>query len=995
MASTAQININVNSGQATKSVNELNNEVVAAAGSATSLKTELRKIVQELQTLEPSSERFRTLSARAGELRDQIADTNAVVGQLAGNFAERLFRGINGTVQIGVAGFQAIQSAIALTGVESEDLQKSLLQMNALLNLSQALETFAGIDQKIVEIKASFQSLIGVQQTQAAVTETQAVAQTAANVATETGVVATTSLTTATSALGVAMKALPIIGLVAAIGSLAYGIYQYATSSKEASKEEENRKKKLEELKKSQQEYVSTLANESGKFVMLITRLKQTNALSDDRKKLIKDINKEFGTTLKNIKDEGKFQEQLNLVVADYIAYQTVKYKLQKNEEKFIKNLEKQEVLQGKIYKMETDVFSVLNQARRAVKEMGQDDLYAGKKIANLRDAEAAYKDLKTQLDNLKKSNEGVANVATQYESTLAELTKQGTRFGDTTKDNTDKTDKQTEALKNLESITNAILGLQGEVITVENEVFKLRSENGDKSIDLAEREKKQRLDAFMKTYTEIKTSIEKEITDQKVKTEKIKLLEEALQNFKRLLGEKELEENTKTNQAIIEAERKKNESLLLEQKTLQTEIQFGDGNTTDTKIGLLNRQLDAQIKVYDTLLKTQKIGEDLSLREYEQLLNDRQALYEQYLSGLRDEQIKEAEAESARQLKLEEERLNADKNYLISVDENGKYRVQLTEKYQKEIEGLSKVEQDNIAANAVLTEENLNQVKINLAEDLAVKKEEIDAEYYENYKTSTEQTEQEVFDNKIKLLDDYLAYAEQAFNNVSQLISEFSQQNLDIALTQLDDTTKLQQEQLDSQLAAQLITREEYDNKVEQLNQQQQQKELQLKRKNFRTEKTLNLVGATIDGARAVLSAFANTTGGIVVKSIAAALAGVFAATQIALIARQEFRAATGGIVPGNGSGEIDSVPARLAPGEAVINSRSSEMFLPLLSAINEMGGGKSFMPDLPAVNSGQKFEPVFSSPNQQTIVKAYVVESELSQVQKRINRIERSISF
>ena len=991
MASTAQINIQVNADTATKSVEKLNNEVVAAAGSSASLKAELRQTVQELQKLEPGSARFKELSARAGELRDRIADTNAIVGTLAGNIGERLTRGITGVVSVGVAGFQAISGAMAVFGNESEDLQKTMVKLQGLLNLSQSLETLSALPDKFTEIRAAFQSLTTATQAQAVATEAEAAAQTAANVATETGVIATTSLTTATTGLGIAMKALPIIGLIASLGTLAYGVYQYFSASSKAEQQEKSRKKRLEELKTEQENYNKTIAKESAGFVIQIERLKKTNFYSKERKDIIKDINKQYGTTIQNIKDEGKFQEQLNLVVADYIAFQTVKFKLGKTEEAFTKNLEKQEAVQAKINEAQNKVLA----KRKQITTLGQDDLRAGEFFQQLRDAETELGKVELQLQNLKKANEGVANVSLEYQRTLAELTKQGTRFGDTTKDNTDKTDKQAEALKNLEQITNAILGLQGEVLSVENEVFKLREENGDKSINLAEREKKQRIDAFTKTYNEIKTSIEKEITDQKVKTEKLRLLEEALQNFRRLLGEKEVEESIKKNAEIVEAEKKRNELLLAEQKTLQTEIQYGDGNTTDTKIGLMNRELDAQIKVYDTLLKTQKIGDDVSLKEYEQMLIDRQDLYRQYLTGLREEQIAEADAEYQRQLKLNEDRLNEDKKYLITLDENGKYRVELTKEYEEEIKNLSKKEQDDVVANAVLTEENLNNTKINLAEELAVKKTEIDGEYFNNYKTDAEQTEDEIFQNRITQLDNYLAYAEQAFNQASQLISEYSQQQMDIAQTQLDDAIKMEKDLLDQQLAQQLISREEYDNKVAQLDQQQQQKELQLKRKNFRTEKSLNLVGATIDGARAVLSAFANTTGGIIVKSVAAALAGVFAATQIALIARQEFKAAKGGIVPGNGSGDIDSVPSQLAPGEAVINSNSTSQFLPLLSALNEAGGGKSFMPDLPPSVGKQKFQPVFDTPRQQQIVKAYVVESELSQVQKRITRIERSTSF
>ena len=992
MASTAQINIQVNADTATKSVETLNNEVVAAAGSASSLKAELRKTVQELQGLKEGSARFQELSVKAGELRDKIADTNAVVSSLSGNFGERLAKGITNVVGIGIAGFQGIAGAMAVFGNESEDLTKTMVKLQGLLNLSQAIETLSGVPDKITEIKAAFNSLTTATQAQATATEVEAIAQTASNVATETGVVATTSLTTATTGLGIAMKALPIVALVAALGTLAYGVYQYFSANDKAKKSEEARKKSLKELKDEEEKFGETVAKESAGLLIQIERLKKTTYYSKERKKIIGEINKEYGTTIKNIKDEGKWQEQLNLVVADYIAYQTAKYKLQKNEEAFGKTLEKQQTTEKKLADQRKINSTQIPKLNQQLADYGDNAGAVRTQIEILTDAEAK---LNAQNESYKKQLTGLGTAAQIYQQTLAELTKEGTRFGKGTEDNTDKTDKQAEALKNLEQITNAILGLQGEVLSVENEVFKLREENGDKSINLAEREKKQRIDAFTKTYNEIKTSIEKEITDQKVKTEKLKLLAEALANFTRLLGEKEVEESIKKNAVIVEAEKKKNEALLAEQKTLQTEIQYGDGNTTDTKIGLMNRELDAQIKVYDTLLKTQKIGEDVSLEQYNQLLLNRQELYRKYLAGLRDEQTAEADAEYERQLKLNEDRLNADKNYLITLDENGKYKVQLTEKYEDEIKNLSKKEQDDIAANAVLTEENLNNTKINLAEELAVKKTEIDTEYFNNYKTDAEQTEDEIFQNRITQLDDYLAFAQQQFNQASALISEFSQQQMDIAQTQLDDAMKLQQDALDQQLAQQLITREEYDNKVAQLNQQQAQKELQLKRKNFRTEKSLNIVGATIDGARAVLSAFANTTGGIVIKTIAATLAGVFAATQIALISRQEFKAAKGGIVPGYGSGEIDSVPSRLAPGEAVINSQSTQEFLPLLSAINQSNGGQSFMPDLPPSVGQQKFQPVFAEDKQQQFVKAYVVESELSQVQRRVNRIERSTSF
>jgi hypothetical protein len=395
------------------------------------------------------------------------------------------------------------------------------------------------------------------------------------------------------------------------------------------------------------------------------------------------------------------------------------------------------------------------------------------------------------------------------------------------------------------------------------------------------------------------------------------------------------------------------------------------------------------------------------------------------------------ADAEYKRQVQLEKDRFDLKKDFIIreQIDENGLIQIRLelkdqelkaiaqqNEEYrQKELQRLKEnidkaktleeknaaelaltkynnqiILADEITDIAIQTEKNINQTSVNLLEDANTKKLEAVDDYNGKVKAATIKTEEEINDERIKRFDDYLNYISNAVAQATNLISQFAQQQTDIATQQLNDQIDLDRSRIESQYAAALISREQYDNAIEQLDQSQQQKQLEIDRKNFKTEKALNIVGATIDGARAVLGAFAGTTGGIVVKSIAAALAGVFAGTQIALIARQEFKAATGGIVPGDGSGMIDSVPASLAPGEAVINSSSTQAFLPLLSAINEMGGGKSFVPDLPPTNQPQKFAPIFvDNERSREQIRAYVVESDISTAQKRVTRIERSTRF
>jgi hypothetical protein len=95
----------------------------------------------------------------------------------------------------------------------------------------------------------------------------------------------------------------------------------------------------------------------------------------------------------------------------------------------------------------------------------------------------------------------------------------------------------------------------------------------------------------------------------------------------------------------------------------------------------------------------------------------------------------------------------------------------------------------------------------------------------------------------------------------------------------------------------------------------------------------------------------------------------------------------ATGGLISGPGSGTSDSIPARLSNGESVINANSTAMFLPLLSAMNSMGGGTAFNSNT-MVASNDK--PMTKEVNEPIIMRAYVVENEMTSIQQRQARLK-----
>ena len=954
MAVTAQVNVKIDSSQADKTVGKLNETLSQSAKSANSLKAELRQTVQELQNLQPGTARFQELSARAGELRDQIQDTNAVVNQLAGNVGERLVRGVTNVVQIGVAGFQALQSGIALFGVESEEVQQTMVRLTALLNLSQAIETFAGLDQKIVEIRASFQSLT-----------TATVAQT---VATEGEAVATTGAAVATTALGTAMKALPIIAIVAALGTLAYGLYQYATASGEAEQNEKKRKANLEALNKAEKEQTETIAKESAEFVGLILQLKATNAGTKERETLIKQINSTYGTTLKNLSDETAFQKQLNLEVANYITYQKAKFQLQKNEELVQKNLEKQATLQKELTKVETAYNLEFN------KKLGQDDLYAGQREQNLRDYQTSINKIKGELDAANKRLEAYGKVNLDVNSVIQEVTNSGKKYTEQTKTSTDTTDKDTEALerrrKALEGINSILtrneaaslraselLQLQNiavqqeEGIAIVDELGNVTVEMTQKSVEAA----KKRLEVDKNYYNEIK-----------------QLVDEATKNEIDAIEDKFVQGKLNEQEFITEREKILQKGIT---KLTQQEVYFAT---------LLQEQRQADLEDIDAFYKSR---DEIAITQTEILNNEIERIT---LESQKQLDIKAIEQSLLSEEEKNDEILQIKREYLDietqNILDNAKLQVRLLE--QQRDEQLRTFEGSTEERVQVETDYNNKIVKIN--QDAQGQIQGLIEET-----SDVQQSQLEKLQESLDTIDDYLAAVQSLFSDFESALTNLTEQQNQVRLQSYNDYLNNQTALLDSQLAQRLITQEEYDNQVLQLQQQQEQQERELAKKSFQTNKRLNIVGATIDGARAVLSTFANTPGELVIKSIAAALAGVFAATQIAVIAKSQFQAATGGIVPGMGSGEIDSVSATLAPGEAVINKKSTDQFLPVLDAINQAGGGRSLMPNLPASNQGQKFEVVFPDNKQQEPVRAYVVEADITDAQRRVNRIENSTRF
>ena len=145
---------------------------------------------------------------------------------------------------------------------------------------------------------------------------------------------------------------------------------------------------------------------------------------------------------------------------------------------------------------------------------------------------------------------------------------------------------------------------------------------------------------------------------------------------------------------------------------------------------------------------------------------------------------------------------------------------------------------------------------------------------------------------------------------------------------------------------------------------------------------KAAGVVQATINTHQAASKALAQFGRPLGIPFAALALAAGFKQVQ-SILDTPEPALARGGLVEGFGTGTSDSISARLSKGESVINARSTRMFKPLLSAINEAGGGRAFA-------SG---EGVGGST--MGVVKAFVVADDMTKQQDKMSKIRRKATI
>jgi hypothetical protein len=575
--------------------------------------------------------------------------------------------------------------------------------------------------------------------------------------------------------------------------------------------------------------------------------------------------------------------------------------------------------------------------------------------------------------------------------------------------------DDTQEALK----IQTDLLVLQAKIAgKTEEELFRIAKEGLDKRVKANEEGRKKIENQLLLL------SINSKLTEE----QKLKQQEELQKQYNEL-GERGFDlriegEKLVLNEELRLADKKradlktKNEKLLAQQKEYNQKV-ANDTKTANEQLITLQRENDVlalktERERQDQELKNQRLAEEEKIKALEISKDLRDKLLVQielkYNAKIVDINKKRKEED----LKSEKEFFRKREDIAIAAIEDTKKREDAERqiKLQRDLEDL---EEDKEFIK--LSEEAKEEIRKNIRQKYANEDKDI-------LKTRNK----EIQDDRLKALDDELRFLQIRQEAIRANTKAFFQGQRDI----LDVAEKREIELAEGKEKELTAIKEKYAKLRKDIDQQEKlatvmavgetitaignltsaiaagyNEEAKTSKEAFEKRKKLQVATAKISAAGGIIQILAQPSTlpspfDWIVKGINAAALILATSAQIKTIENTKFEGggekqagtvrgmANGGIVRGPGGPKSDSVPTNLSNGEAVLTSGAVTMFAPLLSMMNQMGGGTSFSSDLSVASSDN---PIRNNPAQEqtpVIMKTYVVERELTSSQEKQARLK-----
>jgi hypothetical protein len=563
------------------------------------LKKDLREATQlyqqMLQSGTATTQQMEQQARVVAGLKDRIDDANEATAALTG--AGRI-QAFGRAITAVSGGFTALQGVIALTGTESEDLQKTMVKLQAAMSITMGL--------------AQLEDFSNAMKNAARATGLQTVAMRAYTFVTNGATVATRTLRAAMISLGAG-------AILVGLGLLVNKFMELAQASKDANKSLEDYQKNIEDAASKGSAFVSTLQSQiNSNFEVIKKALKEgkesvtllTTALGKDEsgKTILKSTETNLKLSLSNIK----------------VYYDSAK-KVQVEYLKTVANIQK-EALESSLIVKEGEQEKALEQMKASFKR--EEELRKTIVLSQGQRGTPFYQGL---MEDLEKTQNLTANFTATYRKLSAEiaLTQQQILGIDFTKrDFVESLDQQFKDIQEIVQETNT--GIQKE-----------SKESFDKTIANYLEGRKEQL-ANEKDFNEkfIREVIATAKSEEEIQLEQFdnerklreKTIQDEINTNKELvkLYSKRLQRNDITDQerAEILAKRKKlNEQIANLELQLNVERTASDSEYANLTKELADLRLKREQQLADDLIAEQKRIAD----EFKKSLDDQMSAIDQF----------------------------------------------------------------------------------------------------------------------------------------------------------------------------------------------------------------------------------------------------------------------------------------------------------------------------------------------------------------------------
>lgn len=466
------------------------------------------KLVREYQQIALQAGETSPVGERAvrsaAALSDEIADMNQRVRMLASDTV-KLDTALQG-ISVGASVFQGVQSAMALTGVENEELIKSMQKLQAVQGVTNAIQqvtnalnkdAILGIQLRVALEKAKnfvmTGSIAGTKQL--AVAETQLTTSSAGATAGTTGLAASQAgLTTSVSLSTIALRALRLALIATGIGAIIVAVGLLVTNFDKVTKVVKDAYNRFNELGKGVKIALAVIFPFIGAIYGVVKALQYMGVIDTDvNAKMKANAEERSKMTEKEMNTKIKAEQRKKNAIEDTMGFEIQMAKASGKE----------------TTKMERDKLKASLDAGRGILAMQKEKMNSYKSelalLKQLGDGDSKRaKDLKKLIGETNKA------LSEQYKENVSNSRSIKILYAETEKNKKDKAkeshDKRMKLLEEERKRREALAKFQRDAI---NSQLQAEEELDEKIRQLQMTDQQRELDAIQEKYFQLKTQAE------------------------------------------------------------------------------------------------------------------------------------------------------------------------------------------------------------------------------------------------------------------------------------------------------------------------------------------------------------------------------------------------------------------------------------------------------------------------------------------------------